>query len=189
MVRKVYISTGSSACLILATQPGTGFAPEDKVRHSPRAPFIVFTSRWLNAGVGHQRENTMTHDKIQAAARKRMAKTGESYVAARYAVIMARKGAQGAASTSTLSSLIRAHLSIVCEATEQAAGIGSFADSISTVADLGMLSQITEQIAEVRSFADAIRDATSFGTLRDTVGHVAGFSVLGAPLVAPRDDE
>jgi hypothetical protein len=37
----------------------------------------------------------MTHDKIKAAARKRMAKTGESYAAARRAVIREQQAAPG----------------------------------------------------------------------------------------------
>jgi hypothetical protein len=38
-------------------------------------------------------EGTMSHDKIRAAARKRMAETGESYLAARRAVIAGRQAA------------------------------------------------------------------------------------------------
>jgi hypothetical protein len=37
----------------------------------------VTTLRWLDAGRSHQIEGTMSHDKIKAAARKRMAETDE----------------------------------------------------------------------------------------------------------------
>jgi hypothetical protein len=50
-------------------------------------PPIVITLRWLGAGTGRQIEDTMPHDKIKAAARKRMAETGEPYTAARHAVV------------------------------------------------------------------------------------------------------
>jgi hypothetical protein len=38
-------------------------------------------------GQSHRIEDTMSHDKISAAARQRMAQTGEPYAAARRAVI------------------------------------------------------------------------------------------------------
>lgn len=38
---------------------------------------------------GHQREDAVSHDKIKAAARSRVAETGESYVRARYEVLKA----------------------------------------------------------------------------------------------------
>jgi hypothetical protein len=47
----------------------------------------VITLWWPGAGRSHQIEGTMSHDKIKAAARKRMAETGESYAAARREVI------------------------------------------------------------------------------------------------------
>jgi hypothetical protein len=37
----------------------------------------VITLRWPGAGRSHQIEGTMSHDKIKAAARKRMAETDE----------------------------------------------------------------------------------------------------------------
>jgi hypothetical protein len=46
-------------------------------------------------GQGHQIEGTMSHDKIRAAARKRMAETGEPYAAARRAVIREHQAAGG----------------------------------------------------------------------------------------------
>ena len=48
---------------------------------------IVITLRWLDAGTKPPDRGTMAHDKIKAAARRRMAKTGESYTAARRQVI------------------------------------------------------------------------------------------------------
>lgn len=46
-------------------------------------PFIVFTRRWPGAGTAHREEHAMTHDKIKAAARQRMAASGEPYTLAR----------------------------------------------------------------------------------------------------------
>lgn len=44
---------------------------------------------------GHRTEGTMSHDKIRAATRKRMAETGESYAAARREVIREHQAAGG----------------------------------------------------------------------------------------------
>jgi hypothetical protein len=46
-------------------------------------PSIVITLRWLDAGTSPPEEGTMSHDKIKAAARRRMTATGEPYAAAR----------------------------------------------------------------------------------------------------------
>jgi hypothetical protein len=46
-------------------------------------------------GQGHRIEDAMSHDKISAAARKRMAETGEPYAAARRAVIRQHQAAGG----------------------------------------------------------------------------------------------
>jgi phage shock protein A len=55
---------------------------------------IVITLRGGQApGQGRRIEDTMPHDKIRAAARKRMAETGEPYAAARRAVITEHQGA------------------------------------------------------------------------------------------------
>jgi hypothetical protein len=51
--------------------------------------------QWLGAGTGHWIEDTMSHDKISAAARQRMTETGESYAAARRAVIREHQAAGG----------------------------------------------------------------------------------------------
>jgi hypothetical protein len=44
-------------------------------------------------GQGHRIEDTMSHDKITAAARERMARTGEPYAAARRAIIREHQAA------------------------------------------------------------------------------------------------
>jgi hypothetical protein len=46
-------------------------------------------------GQRHRIEGTVPHDKIKAAARRRMAKTGEPYAAARRAVVTEHQGASG----------------------------------------------------------------------------------------------
>jgi hypothetical protein len=46
-------------------------------------------------GQGHRIEDTMSHDKITAAARQRMAQTGEPYAAARRAVIREHQATAG----------------------------------------------------------------------------------------------
>jgi hypothetical protein len=59
-------------------------------------PFsIVVASRWPGAGTGHRIEGTMSHDKIKAAARRRMAETGEPYTTARREVIKKHQAARG----------------------------------------------------------------------------------------------
>ena len=69
-----------------AAQPLRGFS------FSP----IVITLRGGQApGQGRRIEDTMPHDKISAAARKRMAETGEPYAAARRAVIAEHRAAKG----------------------------------------------------------------------------------------------
>jgi hypothetical protein len=56
---------------------------------------IVVALRWPGAGTGHRIEDTMSHDKIKAAARRRMAETGEPYATARREVIKEHKAARG----------------------------------------------------------------------------------------------
>ena len=56
-------------------------------------------------GRGHRGRDTMTHDKIKAAARKRMAETGESYATARREVI--KNYQQAGAGTGASSSSAR----------------------------------------------------------------------------------
>jgi hypothetical protein len=58
------------------------------------SPSIVVASWWPGAGTGHRIEDTMSHDKIKAAARRRMAETGESYATARREVIKEHKAAR-----------------------------------------------------------------------------------------------
>ena len=69
-----------------AAQPLRGFSSSS----------IVITLRGGQApGQGRRIEDTMPHDKVKAAARKRMARTGEPYAAARRAVITEHGAAQG----------------------------------------------------------------------------------------------
>jgi hypothetical protein len=60
---------------------------------------IVITLRWPGAGTGRRIENTMPHDKIKAAARERMAETGEPYTAARRAVVTGGRAPEGRVAT------------------------------------------------------------------------------------------
>jgi hypothetical protein len=81
-------------------QPGAEAVTEDQERRSPcvdsPSPSIVITLRGGQApGQGRRTEGTMPHDKIKAAARKRMAQTGEPYATARRAVIREHKAAAG----------------------------------------------------------------------------------------------
>jgi hypothetical protein len=54
---------------------------------------IVLSCGGQAPGQGHRIEDTMSHDKISAAARERMAQTGEPYAAARRAVITEHRAA------------------------------------------------------------------------------------------------
>jgi len=56
---------------------------------------IVTTRGGQAPGRGHQTGDTMSHDKIAAATRARMAQTGEPYAAARRAVIAEHQAALG----------------------------------------------------------------------------------------------
>lgn len=80
-------------------QPGADGGDEDKSGTALAwvlPPSIVITLRGGQApGQGHRTEDTMTHDKIRAAARQRMAQTGEPYAAARRAVVTGHQGASG----------------------------------------------------------------------------------------------
>jgi phage shock protein A len=60
---------------------------------------IVIAPRWPGAGTGRRIENTMPHDKIKAAARERMAETGEPYTAARRAVVTEGQAPEDRAAT------------------------------------------------------------------------------------------
>jgi len=63
-----------------------------------RPSSIVITLRGGQApGQGRRIEDTMSHDKIKAAARRRSAETGEPYAAARRAVVTGRRAAGGGA--------------------------------------------------------------------------------------------
>jgi hypothetical protein len=72
-------------------QPGAAGSDEDKSGTALAwvlLPSIVITHRGGQApGQGRRTEDTMPHDKIRAAARKRTAETGEPYTAARRAAV------------------------------------------------------------------------------------------------------
>lgn len=79
--------------------PALEVVPEDKsglalAWFSFFFPSIVIASRWPCAGTGHRIEDTMSHDKIKAAARRRMAETGEPYATARREVIKEHQAAR-----------------------------------------------------------------------------------------------
>ena len=80
-------------------QPGADGSDEDKSGTALAwvfPPSIVITLRGGQVpGQGHRTEDTMTHDKIRAAARQRMAQTGEPYASARRAVVTGHQGASG----------------------------------------------------------------------------------------------
>jgi hypothetical protein len=80
-------------------QPGADGGDEDKSGTALAwllSPSIVIPLHGGQApGQGHRIEDTMTHDKIRAAARQRMAQTGEPYTAARRAVVTGHQGASG----------------------------------------------------------------------------------------------
>jgi hypothetical protein len=82
-------------------QPGADGGDEDKSGTALAwvlPPSIVIPLRGGQApGQGHRIEDTMTHDKIRAAARRRVAQTGEPYTAARRAVVTGHQGASGQA--------------------------------------------------------------------------------------------
>src|SRR4051794_4305908 len=65
-------------------------------RHSPHVPFVssvVVAHGGQTPGPCHRDRRAMSHDKIKAAARDRMARTGESYSTARRAVINEHRAA------------------------------------------------------------------------------------------------
>jgi hypothetical protein len=78
-------------------QPGADGGDEDKSGTALAwvlPPSIVIPLRGGQApGQGHRIEDAMTHDKIRAAARQRMAQTGEPYTVARRAVVAGHQGA------------------------------------------------------------------------------------------------
>jgi phage shock protein A len=80
-------------------QPGAEGGDEDKSGTALAwvlPPSIVITLRGGQApGQGRRTEDTMTHDKIRAAARKRMTETSEPYASARRAVVTEHQGASG----------------------------------------------------------------------------------------------
>jgi hypothetical protein len=82
-------------------QPGDDGGDEDKSGTALAwvlLPSIVITLHGGQApGQGRRIEDAMTHDKIRAAARQRMAQTGEPYTAARRAVVTGHQGASGQA--------------------------------------------------------------------------------------------
>lgn len=77
-------------------QPGAESSDEDKSGAALAwvlLPSIVITARGGQApGQGRRIEDTMAHDKIRAAARRRMAATGEPYAAARRAAVAEHQG-------------------------------------------------------------------------------------------------
>jgi len=82
-------------------QPGADGGDEDKSGTALAwflPPSIVTPLRGGQAPAqGHRIEDTVTHDKIRAAARQRMARTGEPYTAARRAAVTGHQGASGQA--------------------------------------------------------------------------------------------
>jgi hypothetical protein len=82
-------------------QPGADGGNEDKSGTALAwvlPPSIVITVHGGQApGPGHRIEDMVTHDKIRAAARQRMAQTGEPYTAARRAAVAGHRGADGQA--------------------------------------------------------------------------------------------
>ena len=93
------LERGRHACRIRVMPARRWTDGRGQERHSPRVslafPPIVTTSRWPGAGTGCRNEGTMSHDKISAAARRRMAQTGEPYTAARRAVIGEHRAVAG----------------------------------------------------------------------------------------------
>jgi hypothetical protein len=86
------LMTGSHACRIrCCASPALAAAPE--VKSGSALAWSVLPSIVISPAVALRREGppdrgfAMSHDKIKAAARERMARTGESYAAARRAVI------------------------------------------------------------------------------------------------------
>jgi hypothetical protein len=80
---------GRHVCPFRAVRDGAAVGEEDKWAQPSRENRIspVTTFRWRGAGDATGMELTMTHDKIKAAARTRMAATGEPYATARRAVV------------------------------------------------------------------------------------------------------
>ena len=93
-----YAGHGSHACLIRAVPARRWGSDLGQERRSPCVgcpfPSIVIALRGGQApGQGRRIEGTMSHDKIRAAARRRMAETGEPYAAARRAVVSEHQAA------------------------------------------------------------------------------------------------
>jgi hypothetical protein len=132
-------------------------ATEDKERLSPRAlirpcPFEVIRRR-----DSHSEEGMMSHDKIKAAARERMARTGESYVAARYEVIKTHAADGDDRSTPNMGGFA-------------AADISSLPESIRQVTDFSSpLSEMFRQAADITPLMDSIRQAADVGPLMESV--------------------
>jgi phage shock protein A len=97
MLRRVRIITSAAPpARSELSQPGAEGGDEDKSGTALAwvlFPSIVITLRGgQTPGYGHRIEGTMSHDKIRAAARRRMAETGEPYAAARRAVVNEHQG-------------------------------------------------------------------------------------------------
>jgi hypothetical protein len=77
--------------------PAPDIVPEDKsgTALAWACSIVVTFTVAGRRGHGHREERTMSHDKIKAAARRRMAATGEPYAAARRQVITEHGGAPG----------------------------------------------------------------------------------------------
>jgi hypothetical protein len=86
-----YALGGSHVCLIRVPPARRWGSTEDKSGAALAwvlvLPAIAIPDGGQSPGQGHRAEDTMSHDKIKAAARRRMAETGEPYGTARRAVI------------------------------------------------------------------------------------------------------
>ena len=97
MLRRVRIITSAATpARSELSQPGAEGGDEDKSGTALAwvlFPFIVITLRGgQTPGQGRRIEGAMSHDKIRAAVRRRMAETGEPYAAARRAVVNEHQG-------------------------------------------------------------------------------------------------
>ena len=115
------------------------------------------------------------HDKIKAAARERMARTGESYVGARYEAIKAH-AANRDDPTPHMSGFVAVDVSPLMESIGRVTDFSPLMESIRQATDFSPLMESIRQATDFSPLMESIRQATDFSPLMESIRQATDFS-------------
>ena len=109
------------------------------------------------------------HDKIKAAARERMARTGESYVGARYEAIKAHAADREDDFAPNTSGFVAVDVSPLMESIGRTVDVGPVAESIRQAMDIGPVAESIRQAMDIGPVAESIRQAMDVGPVAESI--------------------